>query len=176
MSLPSSPALVDDMGEYDCEDMFMEQLPDYLRCPVCLCCLNNPHQTPCGHRFCKDCILPIMTGRNAACPIDRSPIDTTNLFPDNAAKLQINCLKVRCTMEGCAWEGEYSDRINHRLKCSFMLVPCEFCKAKIFKAEFKAHMSICPQRKVCYNYISHSTHTHIYSRIYFNQGHYSYLD
>lgn len=136
------------MGDSESEDMFIDPLPDYLKCPVCLCCLTNPYQTPCGHRFCKDCILPIMQSRNAVCPIDRSPVDVTNTFPDNAAKLQINSLKVRCTMEGCDWTGEFSDRIEHRTKCTYMSVHCELCNAKIFKADVEAHLNNCPQRKV----------------------------
>lgn len=26
------------------EDVFVDSLPDYLKCPICLCCLSNPYQ------------------------------------------------------------------------------------------------------------------------------------
>ena len=26
------------------EDVFVDPLPDYLKCPICLCCLSNPYQ------------------------------------------------------------------------------------------------------------------------------------
>lgn len=26
------------------EDIFVDNLPEYLRCPICLCCLTNPYQ------------------------------------------------------------------------------------------------------------------------------------
>ena len=32
-------------GEKDqYEDVFVDNLPEYLRCPICLCCLKNPYQ------------------------------------------------------------------------------------------------------------------------------------
>ncbi len=127
--------------------MFIDRLPDYLRCPVCLCCLTNPYQTPCGHRFCKDCILPIIHSRNPVCPVDRTPVNTNNTFPDNAAKLQINGLKTRCLNKGCDWTGEYSDWIAH--KCAYAPVACDYCHILVSTAELNAHKAVCPKRKVC---------------------------
>ena len=101
------------------EELFLNELPDYLRCSICLCCLNNPYQTPCGHRFCKDCIMPLVHSVNNFCPQDRTEIDTGSVFPDNAVKLQINNLRIRCpkSARGCRWEGERWDKDNHLQKC-----------------------------------------------------------
>ena len=111
--------------EDDDNNLFVEELPDYLKCPICLCCLNNPYQTPCGHRFCKECILPLLNSRYNLCPIDRTQIDLTNTFPDNAFRLQINGLKVRCPNQRCDWVGELSDKPNHLKECKFVKVPGE---------------------------------------------------
>lgn len=101
------------------EELFLNELPDYLRCSICLSCLDNPYQTPCGHRFCKDCIMPLVRSVNNFCPQDRTEIDTGSVFPDNAVKLQINNLRIRCpkSAHGCRWEGERWDKDNHLQKC-----------------------------------------------------------
>ena len=139
-------------GEDDAENLFVEELPDYLKCPICLCCLNNPYQTPCGHRFCKECILPVLNSRNNVCPKDRTQIDLTNTFPDNAVKLQINSLKVRCSKQRCDWVGELSDKPDHLNKCKFVEVPCELCGNPIQKAHLAEHLNECSHRKVTCDY------------------------
>ena len=42
-------------------------------CPICLCCLRDPHQTSCGHRFCYTCILTWLNEGNT-CPHDNCTI------------------------------------------------------------------------------------------------------
>ena len=32
------------------------QVDELLRCPCCLELFTDPHQLPCGHRFCLDCL------------------------------------------------------------------------------------------------------------------------
>lgn len=39
---------------YDVE--FVPPLESKYECPICLMALRNAVQTPCGHRFCKNCI------------------------------------------------------------------------------------------------------------------------
>ncbi len=160
-----SSSLDEERDQY--EDVFVDDLPEYLRCPICLCCLRNPYQvatsltmssynfiifcssqTPCGHRFCKACIMPILQSRNNVCPNDRTSIDVGNTFPDNAVKLQINALKIRCPMEGCDWAGEMSDKLVHLAKCSFMAVKCDLCGVSMLKTNLSDHTKECPQRKV----------------------------
>jgi len=40
---------------YDLEFVFPRE--EKYDCPICLLVLKEPQQTPCGHRFCKYCIL-----------------------------------------------------------------------------------------------------------------------
>lgn len=87
------------------------------------------------------------------CPIDRTPIDLNNTFPDNAVKLQINGLKIRCPMEGCNWVGEMSDKMDHLSKCKHLRVSCDLCWQLVLKSNFEEHVKECPQRKVCPVYI-----------------------
>ena len=132
------------------EDLFIDSLPDYLKCPICLCCLQAPYQTPCGHRFCKDCIAPVLISRNNLCPKDRTVIDITNTFPDNAVRLQINSLRIKCPKHtsGCAWIGELSDKPAHFQACDFVDVLCSLCGTSHQKKDFAAHQAVCPKRQL----------------------------
>ncbi len=132
----------------DLDDLFVEDLPDYLRCSICLSCLQNPYQTPCGHRFCKDCIIPVMNSPQNLCPQDRTIIDATNTYPDNAVRLQINRLKIKCPKQGCDWVGELSDKPNHLQKCKFIKQPCDLCGHEVLKAYMDLHVTSCPNRKI----------------------------
>ena len=50
---------VPQFGGYHYE--FVDEVPDKLRCSICLLPLKDPVQvTKCGHRFCKGCIDPIL--------------------------------------------------------------------------------------------------------------------
>ena len=93
--------------------------------------------------------MPVLKSRNNVCPNDRTTIDLNNTFPDNAVKLQINSLKIRCPMNGCEWVGELLDKADHLSKCKFLLVACELCDKEILKSELAEHVEKeCPQRKV----------------------------
>lgn len=106
-------------------------------------------QTPCGHRFCKDCITPVISSRNNVCPNDRTEISFSNTYPDNAVRLQINNLKIKCPNAGCDWQGTYSDKVQHLDKCPHSSTKCELCGVKILKAKLQDHLrDECPQAKV----------------------------
>ena len=130
------------------DELFVEELSEFLKCPICLCCLSNPYQTKCGHRFCHECIKPVLHSRNNVCPIDRIPIDEDNTYPDNAVKLQINQLKIRCPQTGCEWVGELSDKPHHLAKCTYICVPCPLCGSSMCQTDLLAHEAECPQRRV----------------------------
>lgn len=132
----------------DIDELFVEELPDYLRCSICLCCLHNPYQTPCGHRFCKDCITPVMNSPQNFCPQDRTVIDTTNTYPDNAVRLQINRLKIKCPQQGCDWVGELSDKTDHLQKCTFVEDACSLCDRRVQRAYMELHLTTCPNRRI----------------------------
>ena len=42
------------------DEYFDPPLENKYECPICLLGLREPVQTPCGHRFCRGCILRSM--------------------------------------------------------------------------------------------------------------------
>ncbi|KAL5476301.1 hypothetical protein EMCRGX_G026227 [Ephydatia muelleri] len=121
------------------EPLFLTQPSDFLLCNICLHVLHDPYQTPCGHR---------------CCPVDRRPIDSSTVYPDNAAKLEINCLKVKCPNErnSCDWVGELSDAEAHIERCGFACVGCPQCGMALKRSALAAHESQCPKRLVSCTY------------------------
>ena len=39
-------------------------------CPICLCSFTDPQSTPCGHIFCKECIMNALNN-GSFCPLCR---------------------------------------------------------------------------------------------------------
>lgn len=100
---------------------------EHLNCPICQQPFINPLTTVCGHTFCKECIYECfkMSKDNRAseplkgcCPLDRTPLDATNindLFPtplliiNLVDDLKVYCLNRErgCEWNGCRWELEH---------------------------------------------------------------------
>lgn len=98
-----------------------------------------------------ECIKPVINSRNNVCPNDRQEISFSNTFPDNAVRLQINNLKIRCPnhAQGCDWQGTYSDKQSHLAKCPHASTTCTLCGIKVLKSELRAHEEEeCPKAKV----------------------------
>lgn len=99
---------------------------EHLNCPVCQQPFLEPLTTICGHTFCKSCIYEcfkafngdINDGLKGSCPLDRTPLDASNvndLFPTPLLvtnlidDLQVYCLNHErgCKWNGCRWELEH---------------------------------------------------------------------
>lgn len=145
----------------------MEELSDFFRCPVCRHCLNVPMQTPCGHRFCQECINSVLESSQPVCPLDRTILD--NVFPDAACRRQINALKVYCSNknDGCTWSGEMIDEATHRTSCVYGKIACKLCSEVILRVNEVKHKKECCRRQVTCNYC---TQTMDYQSL---EGHYS---
>jgi len=52
-----------------------------LRCSVCMSLFNDPMRTPCGHTFCRDCIMPwiAVQGGKAPCAMCKSIVTKRQL-------------------------------------------------------------------------------------------------
>lgn len=99
---------------------------EHLNCPVCQQPFLEPLTTICGHTFCKSCIYECFKAFNGninddlkgSCPLDRTPLDASNvndLFPTPLLvtnlidDLQVYCLNHErgCKWTGCRWELEH---------------------------------------------------------------------
>lgn len=88
-------------SEDDCANEIPDNLKTDYTCSICTCLFLNPHNLPCGHTFCKECIYSV---ENNMCPICRRLYwrDSTYITPNkkmiyNVLSLQIECIKCNQT-------------------------------------------------------------------------------
>ena len=105
------------MDDHGFDEMFVAEVPDYLKCIVCQFVLRRPVQImKCGHRFCQTCFdrlasLASLSNVQLCCPIDRDVVDLRSTFEDTGlARLVVN-LQVKCphSVLGCPWVGDLRD-------------------------------------------------------------------
>ncbi|KAK7912524.1 hypothetical protein WMY93_012735 [Mugilogobius chulae] len=101
--------------------------------------LRNAVQTPCGHRFCKNCIEKSIRDTGQKCPVDNEMLSEDQLFPDNFAKREILSLTVRCPNPGCTDKMELRHLENHVSQCEFSTVPCPHCQKAVRKTLVEQH-------------------------------------
>ena len=70
-----------DVLRHSCFLRQMSQISDHLNCPVCMCQLTNTATTPCGHRYCYNCIKECV-GRHHKCPVCNHPLQVKQLILD----------------------------------------------------------------------------------------------
>lgn len=110
------------------------------KCSICLDFYKNPvmlnnenvkkkeHEEPCGHIFCKDCILKALS-TNKRCPQCRRFTKKSNLVRLPHKRKELNALKVICKYkeQGCVWLGNYGDYEKHvNEDCVYRSVFCEY--------------------------------------------------
>ncbi|CAK6967030.1 TNF receptor-associated factor 6 [Scomber scombrus] len=122
---------------YDVE--FDPPLESKYECPICLMALRNAIQTPCGHRFCKNCIEKSIRDTGQKCPVDNEMLSEDQLFPDNFAKREILSLTVRCPNAGCDDKMELRHLEKHVVQCQFATVPCPLCQKSVRKSYLEEH-------------------------------------
>ncbi|XP_042290083.1 TNF receptor-associated factor 6 [Thunnus maccoyii] len=149
---------------YDVE--FDPPLESKYECPICLMALRNAIQTPCGHRFCKNCIEKSIRDTGQKCPVDNEMLSQDQLFPDNFAKREILSLTVRCPNAGCADKMELRHLENHVAQCQFATVPCPQCQKSVRKSNVEEHITVecqrrpvsCPDCVACFVYEERELH------------------
>ncbi|XP_071752282.1 TNF receptor-associated factor 6 [Centroberyx gerrardi] len=144
-STPSSLQAAAPLQGYDVE--FDPPLESKYECPICLMALRNAIQTPCGHRFCKNCIEKSIRDAGQRCPVDNEMLLEEQLFPDNFAKREILSLTVRCPNTGCAEKMELRHLENHVTQCPFATVPCPQCQQPVRTSHLEEHTTLQCQRR-----------------------------
>ncbi|XP_062518493.1 TNF receptor-associated factor 6-like [Corticium candelabrum] len=133
------------------DEEFVEPLSTRLTCPICHLAFREPVLTRCGHQFCSSCLTPCLQ-RSASCPVCRTKLDSSNIFPNNALKREILDLNIKFSLHetGCAWTGELRNSEVHDRECQYVDVACENeCEQWIMRKDIDDHMTNdCPQRIV----------------------------
>ncbi|CAI5778850.1 TNF receptor-associated factor 6 [Podarcis lilfordi] len=141
-----SNSFMEEIQGYDVE--FDPPLESKYECPICLMALREAVQTPCGHRFCKACIVKSIRDAGHKCPIDNEILLETQLFPDNFAKREILSLTVKCPNKGCHQKMELRHLEDHELHCGFAPEKCPQCHAIFQKNQIQDHIKQeCPRRQ-----------------------------
>ena len=138
----------------DVEYQFVEALPEELTCSICMKALCEPHMVNCcEQQSCKQC-LDEWCRNNKTCPHCHST-DFSTIFLKKKTR-KVGELKVYCPnkQHGCKAEIKISEYDSHlsldnKKGCSYFLLDCNDCKAKVFRGEMEAHTrEKCPNRVV----------------------------
>jgi len=110
---------------------YKEEVDEDLTCQICLQPFVEPVDTPCGHTFCKACLLSYLKV-NPMCPLDRKPLNEMVLQPSNLVlRRLLDKQMVMCpNSDSCTEElqrGSLDDHLKYR--CSGTLVACQYAGA-----------------------------------------------
>ncbi|XP_053550918.1 RING finger protein 151 [Bombina bombina] len=112
-----------------------------MRCPVTI---------PCGHIFCRKCILQWLK-RQQTCPCCRTEVRGKMLVLMHKVKRKINHLQVKCPYEynGCPAQFPLFRLEEHAESCAFELLSCsnEDCQALILRKDMYNHSQSCEHWK-----------------------------
>ncbi|XP_077979588.1 RING finger protein 151-like [Glandiceps talaboti] len=92
----------------------------HLYCSVCQEVFIEPQRAPCGHSFCKKCILAWLQ-RSKTCPEDRKPVQKHQLHFDFILANIIGDQMVACPYRksGCHFVGQLERLASHKKSCDF---------------------------------------------------------
>ncbi|XP_015777802.1 PREDICTED: TNF receptor-associated factor 6-like isoform X9 [Acropora digitifera] len=149
----NEPPIHENCSSEGYDEYFDPPLENKYECPICLLGLREPVQTPCGHRFCRGCILRSMRDAGPKCPVDNEHLDEWQLNPDNFARREMLNHTVFCRfkkLHECPWKGPLSKLEDHLNECDFVDVSCpKNCGKEFQRKDLKKHLKDdCPNRTI----------------------------
>ncbi|KAG0722021.1 Ligand of Numb protein X 2 [Chionoecetes opilio] len=105
---------------------YIDEVDEDITCHICLQPLVTPLDTPCGHTFCRPCLLSYLTVQQS-CPVDRKPLSQQLCSPSSLVlKKLLEKLKVKCPNEDhCTHEMQRGDLEDHlKYRCPGNWVSC----------------------------------------------------
>ncbi|KAG0210423.1 hypothetical protein BGX28_009332 [Mortierella sp. GBA30] len=157
---------------------YVEPTQTSLQCSVCCEYFTEPVSAPCGHTFCRGCIVQALDIRNG-CPLCRTTIDPTSLYevialsrlcdelvvycPHKALGCNHTCQRIQigqhlkddcvyigtlCRVEECRKKLLKKDLSEHMESCPYKRVDCLMCNTKVQKSQLSEHHKTCPAESV----------------------------
>ena len=103
-------------------------------CPICLAVLEGPVELPCGHGFCRACVLEAL-GHKRECPLCRGKVpgdsgDPVERYVYRSPRLEDLALRqpVVCPNEGCGITISKKHLADHTRACPHSVAPCPLGK------------------------------------------------
>ncbi|KAL8574353.1 hypothetical protein ACOMHN_057345 [Nucella lapillus] len=162
------------MEGYDYD--FVSAPDERYRCVICLLVLRDPCQTPCGHLYCRTCILKWLRGPQHRCPVDNVEISENSLFLDNFSKREIDNFKAFCpnNKQGCDVIATVKQMTDHLQECPLALLPCpNKCSYVLHRQDMEEHVGttcdkrlvICPDCNLNYSAMDMEIHRRVCRRV-----------
>ncbi|KAK6170532.1 hypothetical protein SNE40_018906 [Patella caerulea] len=97
-----------------------ESVSRHLYCSICQEVFIEPQRAPCGHSYCKKCIMQWLKN-SKTCPEDRKPISSSSLHHDFILENIIGDQIVGCPFRysGCDFIGQLERLSSQRKSCEF---------------------------------------------------------
>jgi len=136
------------------------------QCAICSLVIEQCYSTSCGHLFCGQCILSVLSstppsssedsstdddlhlthGNNGQCPTCNRLLQIGDIFPAPYVDHKISQQIVRCIYyhKGCLWTGTFSElkhKEGHLKHCGFTLYSCKHCKEKVMRNRMVQHQN-----------------------------------
>nr|AAI22161.1 Zgc:153151 [Danio rerio] len=130
-------------------------LTEECQCPVCLDVFTDPVTTPCGHNFCKTCLIQCWdNSQDYRCPLCKVTFSKRPEVKSNTVLREI----VQIFMDSTKEDPLHTDGpLSEELQCSVCLdvfnnpvtTPCghNYCKTCLEKCWDYSHVCICPYCK-----------------------------
>ncbi|PFX22552.1 TNF receptor-associated factor 3-like [Stylophora pistillata] len=120
---------------------FVDKVDKRLKCPICNRVFDEPWQTSCGHRFCKDCLEHLLGQENPGCTIDGESISRQQSLRDKCCEREVLNLQCFCRFnkKGCEWKGELRHLHAHEDSCQHGAVKCQACGDNVERRHLEAH-------------------------------------
>lgn len=128
---------------------YTDEVDEDVTCHICLQPLVTPLDTPCGHTFCRPCLLSFLKVQQN-CPVDRKPLSQQLCSPSSLVlKKLLEKLKVKCpNVDHCQMEMQRGDLEDHlKYRCPGNWVSCPHstsgCEYRGPQRSMAAHTTAC---------------------------------
>eukprot|EP00730_Choanoeca_flexa_P016273 TRINITY_DN7656_c0_g1_i2.p1 TRINITY_DN7656_c0_g1~~TRINITY_DN7656_c0_g1_i2.p1 ORF type:complete len:503 (+),score=84.57 TRINITY_DN7656_c0_g1_i2:84-1592(+) len=137
-------------GGYD-DEIFVNEVQQLLRCPICYLAMRDAVQCPQQHAFCQSCIDRSMR-YTSKCPVCKDTLSASQLQPARVIRSLVDSLPVHCPNHefGCTEQVPLEHAMSHEENCKFKRMECpnEGCDVKLLAGALEGHRKECAYEKI----------------------------